>query len=169
MASALNVELGPVDVSIDGADIGHCKGGAEVSYEPEFQESSVDAYGNTPIEARLKGERLTAKVRLAEYTIANLRKAMPQTQFAGAANARITIGAKSGKKASDDSVELVLHPSDKDTREHDVVLYKAVVVSSIAINHNLDDDKVVEVEFLALIDESKSDGNYLGLIGDSTA
>jgi len=27
---------------------------------------------------------------------------------------------------------------------------------------------VIEVEFLALIDESKSDGNYLGMIGDST-
>lgn len=169
MASALNVEMGPVDVSIDGVDIGHCKGGAEVNYEPEYQESSVDAYGSTPIEARLKGERFTAKVRFAEFLIANLRKAMPQTQFAGAANARITVGAKSGKKASDDSVELVLHPSDKGTRENDVVMYKAVVIDPVAIVHNLDDDKVLEVTFTALVDESKADGNYLGLIGDSTA
>lgn len=167
--NALQVELGAVDVSVDGVSVGHCKGGAEVSYEPEYAESSVDAYGSTPVEARLKGERFTAKVRFAEYTIANLRKAMPQTQFAGAANARITLGAKAGKKASDDAVELVLHPSDKGTREHDVVMYKAAVVSSVVVNHNNDDDKVIEVEFLALVDETKSDGNYLGLIGDSTA
>jgi len=168
MSSALNVELGAVDVSIDGVDVGHCKGGAEVVYEPEFKESAVDAYGNTPIEARLVGERWTAKVRLAEYEIANLRKAMPQSQFAGAGNARITLGAKAGKKASDDSVALVLHPSDKGTREHDVIFYKAVVISSVTLVHTNDDDKVIEVEFLALIDESKSDGNYLGMIGDST-
>ena len=169
MADALQVELGAVDVSIDGADIGHCKGGAEVTYEPEYYESSVDAYGKTPVQARLIGERLTVKVRFGEYTIANLRKAMPQTQFAGAANARITIGAKAGKLATDDTVELVLHPSDKGTREHDVVLYKAYPINAVVLTHQNDADKVIEVEFLALIDESKSDGNYLGLIGDSTA
>lgn len=169
MANATQVELGAVDVSIDGVDIGHCEGGAEVTYEPQFQESAVDTYGKTPIEARLMGERLTAKVRFAEYTIANLRKAMPQTQFAGAANARITIGAKAGKKASDDAVQLVLHPHDKGTRVHDVVFYKAVVIRSVTLPHTNDGDKLIEVEFLALIDESKSDGNYLGLIGDSTA
>lgn len=169
MPSALNVELGAVDVSINGTDVGHQKGGAEVTYEPEFTESSVDLYGNTPIEARLTGERLTAKVRFAEYTIANLRRAMPQTEFAGAGNARITIGAKAGKKASDDAVQLVLHPSNKGTRAHDVVLYKAVVISSVVLNHKNDEDKIIEVEFLALVDETKNDGNYLGLIGDSTA
>ena len=167
--NALQVELGAVDVSVNGVDVGHCKGGAELSYEPEFVESSVDAYGSTPTEARLKGERLTVKVRFAEYTIANLRTAMPQSTFAGAANRRITIGAKAGKKASDDAVALVLHPSDQGTRKHDVVFYKAVVVSSVVVNHTNDDDKIIEVEFLALIDETKSDGNYLGLIGDSTA
>lgn len=169
MSSALNVELGAVDVYVDGVHVGHCKGGAEVVYEPEFVESAVDAYGNTPIEARLRGERYTAKVRFAEYTINNLRNAMPQAQFAGAGNARLTIGAKAGKKASDDAVELLLHPSDKGTKEHDVVLYKAVVISSITLPHTHDDDKIIEVEFLALIDESRADGNYLGLIGDSTA
>ena len=168
MASALQVELGAVDVQIDGVDVGHQKGGAEVTYEPEYVESSVDTYGNTPIESRLKGERFMVKVRFAEYTVANLRKAMPQSQFAGAGNARITLGAKSGKKASDDAVELTLHPSTEGTRKHDVVLYKAVAVSTVVLNHNLDDDKIIEIEFLALIDESKSDGNYLGLIGDST-
>jgi hypothetical protein len=39
----------------------------------------------------------------------------------------------------------------------------------VTLVHTNDDDKVIEVEFLALIDETKSDGNYLGLIGDSTA
>lgn len=169
MANALKVEMGAVQVSINGVDIGHCKGGAEVTYAPDFKESSVDLYGSTPIEARLAGERFTAKVRFAEYTIANLRKAMPQTTFAGAGNARILIGSNVGQKASDDAVQLVLHPIDKGTREHDVVMYKAAAISSVMINHTNEDDKVLEVEFVALVDETKSAGNYLGMIGDSTA
>jgi len=166
--NVLNVEMGAVDVQVDGVDVGHQKGGAEVSYEPEFSESAVDLYGNTPIESRLTGERLTAKVRFAEYTIANLKKAMPQGAFAGAGNARLTLGAKAGKKASDDAVELTLHPSNEGTRVNDVVIYKAVVTSAIVLTHTNEDDKIIEIEFLALLDESKSDGNYLGLIGDST-
>ena len=37
------------------------------------------------------------------------------------------------------------------------------------IAHNNEGQKLLMVTFVALIDESKADGNYLGLIGDSTA
>lgn len=168
MSDVLQVEMGPVDVQIDGVDVGHCKGGAEVTYDAQYKEVAVDKFGNTPVEARLVGERFSAKVRFAEYTIANLKKAMPQATFAGAGNARITLGKKVGQRASDSMVELTLHPTANNTREHDIVMYKAYPMSSIVLNHNIDDDKVIEVEFVAFVDESKADGNYLGLIGDST-
>jgi hypothetical protein len=169
MADITKLELGVCEVSIDGVNLGHTKGGVEVTYEPIYTDISVDAYGETVVDKRLIGEKWMAKVPLAEYTIANLRKAMPQTQFAGAGNARITIGAKAGKKASDDAVELLLHPQDKGTREHDIVMYKAYASSQVVINHVNDDIKIIEVTFEALLDESHSDGNYLGMIGDSTA
>jgi hypothetical protein len=169
MADVTNVELGPCDVSFNGADIGHTKGGVVVTYEPIYKDISVDLYGETVVEKRLVGEKLMAKVPLAEYTIANLRNAIPQSTFAGAGNARITLGAKAGKSALDDSYQLVLHPSREGTRRHDIVFHKAYVASTIEINHNNEDEKVIEVEFHALLDESKTDGNYLGLIGDSTA
>lgn len=169
MSDIAKVELGVCEVSIDGVSIGHTKGGVEVTYEPTYSDITVDAYGETIVDKRLIGEKWMAKIPFAEYTIANLRKAMPQSEFAGAGNARITIGAKAGKKASDDAVELLLHPQDKGTREHDIVMHKAYASSSVVINHVNDDVKVVEVTFEALLDESKSDGNYLGLVGDSTA
>lgn len=169
MADITNVQVGVCDVSFNGVDLGHTLGGVVVSYEPEYKEVTVDAYGNTPVEKYLIGERLTAKVPLAEYTVANLRNAMPQATFAGAANARITLGAKAGKSAKDDSYQLVLHPSREGTRRHDIVFYKAYVDSAIELSHTKDDEKVIEVTFIALVDETKSDGNYLGLIGDSTA
>ena len=168
MGSATNVQVGVCDVSYNALDLGHTIGGVEVSYEPEHHDVMVDKYGNTVVQKYLIGEKLTAKLALAEYTIANLRNAMPQATFAGAANTRITLGAAAGKKATDDAYQLVLHPINEGTRRHDVVIYKAYVASTVVLPHKNDEEKVVEVTFEALLDESRSDGNYLGLIGDST-
>ena len=169
MADITNVQVGVCTVTFNGVDLGHSKGGVEVSYEPTHHDISVDKYWETVVEKVLIGEKLTAKVPLAEFTIANLRNAIPQAQFAGAANARITIGANAGKKAKEDAYQLVLHPLAEGTRRHDIVFHKAYVSSQITLMHAVDEEKVIEVTFEALLDETKADGNYLGLIGDSTA
>lgn len=169
MPDVTNVNVGVCSVSFNGTDLGHTKDGVMVSYEPEYKDVSVDLYGNTVVEKKLIGEKLMAKVKLAEYTIVNLRNAMPQATFAGAANARITLGSKAGKGALSRSYQLVLHPVNEGTRRHDIVFHKAYVANMIELPHTNTDEKVIEVEFHAMLDESKSDGNYLGLIGDSTA
>ncbi len=168
MADATKIKVGVCSVVFNGLDLGHTKGGVEVSYEPAHYDVMVDKYGGTPVEKILVGEKWTAKVALAEATIANFRVSMPQTEFAGAGNSRITVGAAAGKKATDDAKQLVLHPINEGTKAFDVVFYKAYVGSTIALPHKNDSEKLVEVVFEALIDESRSDGNYLGLIGDST-
>jgi hypothetical protein len=168
MPDLTNVQLGVCEVTFNGVNLGHTKNGVELTYEPEHHDVTVDKYGNTVVQKYLIGEKLMAKVALAEFTIANLGVAIPQGAFAGAANSRRTIGAAAGKKATDDSAQLVLHPINEGTRRHDVVIHKAYVGSTIVLNHKNDEEKIIEVEFHALLDETKSDGNYLGFIGDST-
>lgn len=168
MGDITKVKVGVCSVTYNGLDLGHTKGGVEVMYEPAHMDVQVDKYGTTVVEKFLTGEKLTAKVPLAEYTIANLRNAMPQATFAGAANSRITIGSSAGQAAKVDSYPLVLHPINEGTKAFDVVMYKAYVASSISLKHLVDGVKTIEVVFEALLDETKSDGNYLGLIGDST-
>lgn len=169
MASAANVQLGVCTVSINGVDIGHTKDGVEFSYEPVYKDVTVDQYGETPVDSRLIGEQVMVKFKIAEYTLANLGIAIPFGQYAGAANARRTFGAAAGKKASDVYVQAVFHPKDEGTRRYDLVLYKAMVHSAIAISFKNDEERVIEVELQAYVDETKSDRNYLGLLGDSTA
>lgn len=168
MADITNVKVGACSVTFNGLDLGHTKGGVELSYEPVYKDVSVDLYGETVVEKYLIGEKFTAKVPLAEYTIANLRNAIPQATFAGAANTRILIGHQAGQAAKVDSYQLVLHPVGEGTRKFDVVLHKAYVSSTIMLPHKIDEEKLIEVTFEALLDETKSAGNYLGLIGDST-
>jgi hypothetical protein len=169
MPDITKVQLGACTVTFNNVDLGHTQGGAEVSYEPEWTEVMVDKYGKTPIDSYLTGERLTVKIPLAEYTVANLKVAMPTGTFAGAGNARMTLGNVASIKASTLAAQLVLHPINQGTRQHDIVLHKAFVSDTVTLPHKVDEQKIVEVTFTALLDETKSAGNYLGLIGDSTA
>lgn len=169
MVDASKVKVGVCSVTLGGVDLGHTMGGVEVSYEPEYFDVTVDKYGNTVVDKKLIGEKLSAKVPLAEYTIANLKVAMPNSSFAGAANARATIGKSSGQSAAANSAVLVLHPISEGTRAYDIVMYKAVSTAQVTLAHKIDEEKIIECTFEALLDETKSDGNYLGMIGDSTA
>ena len=168
MGDVTNVQVGVCSVTYNGVDLGHTKGGVEVTYEPEYHDITVDKYGNTVVEKVLIGEKLTAKVPLAEFTIANVDKAIPQGTVAGAADSRVLVGQNAGVKGKQYAYQLVLHPINEGTRRHDIVLHKAYISSEVVLNHMVDEEKVIEVTFEALLDETKSAGNYLGLIGDST-
>jgi hypothetical protein len=168
MADALKVQMGVCSVTLGGVDLGHTMGGVEVSYQPQYKDVVVDLYGNTPVDSKLIGEKLTVKVPLAEFTVANLNKSIVNSTLAGAGNTRITLGSKSGKSSVAVAAVLVVHPIAAGvSRAYDIALYKAVPTSQINLVHAFDKEKVIQVEFEAYIDETKADGSYLGLMGDS--
>ena len=163
-----NVKLGVCSVSFNSTDLGHTKGGVTVSYEPTYHDVTVDAYGETVVDKRLLGEKLIATVPLAEATLANLQIAIPEGTSSGS---KLTIGSSVGDSLLDEAQQLVLHPVENasDNLDDDVVFYKAVVSNSIELPYANDGERVIEVEFTALLDESQSDGGYLGFVGDSTS
>lgn len=170
MADVTNVKIGVCTVSLGGVILGHTKGGVVVTYTPEFADITVDQYGNTVVDKVLIGEKLTAKVPLAETQIANLQKAIAEGTLAGSTSGRVTIGKDSGARLSTVSAQLILHPIANLVTNHDedVVFHKAVSTGEIELNYMVDEERVVEVEFTALVKTDNSTGNYLGHIGDST-
>lgn len=167
MADITNVKLGVCSVKFNNVDLGHTKGGVTVTYEPTYHDVTVDMYGETVVDKRLLGEKFIAKVPLAESTLANLQIAIPEGTTSGS---KLTIGSSVGDSLGDEAKQLVLHPiaNDSDNLDDDVVMHKAVVSSTIEMPFTNDGEKIIEVEFTALLDETKADGNYLGFIGDST-
>lgn len=168
MADATKIQLGVCTVTYKGVDLGHTQGGVTVTYSPDYHDTSVDLYGSSVVEKFLVGERLKAKVNLAEYTVANLLAALNQGLAVG--DDAVSLGSKAGKKASTNGGFLLLHPINapaNDTRQFDVGIYKAVITNELAIEHKNDGEKVLPVEFEGLIDEGRTDGNMLGFIGDS--
>ena len=167
MADISNVKLGVCSVVFNGNDLGHTKDGVTVTYEPTYHDVTVDKYGETVVDKRLLGEKLIAKVPLAEATLVNLAIAVPEGTTSGS---KLTIGSSVGDSLADNAYQLVLHPivNEASNLDDDVVFHKAIVTSPIEIAFQNDAERIIEVEFTALLDEEQTDGSYLGFIGDST-
>ncbi len=166
MGNILNVKLGTCKVYFKGVDMGHTIGGAEVTYSPEYQETKVDQYTGVA-ERWLVGEKLSAKIPLAESTLVQLRAAM--THATDAADDAITLGSYAGKRSSTLAGLLVLHPiaNAANNYDDDVAIYKAHSSGEIVLPFKNDGEKIIEVTFDGLVDEGRTDGNLLGFIGDS--
>jgi hypothetical protein len=169
MADITNVKLGACSVKFDDVDLGHTKGGVTMNYEPEYYDITVDKYGNTPAEKVLVGESWKITVPLAEATLANLGIAIPGATEVGSPVDSLTIGRVAGERMAQYAASLVIHPlaNAADDRSEDVVIYKAIVAEPIEHKFSNEGERIIEVVFQAIIDETKSDGSYLGLIGDS--
>lgn len=165
MSNVLNVTLGVCKVYLNGTHIGHTIGGVEAKYTPEYHETKVDEFTG-PVERFLISEQISAKVPIAESTLANLAKAIPHATV-NAEN--ITIGSKVGKRSTDKALVLRLHPviNADNNYADDLTIFKATSSGEIVIPYKNDGERIIEVEFSGLVDESRADGSMLAMIGDS--
>lgn len=164
------VKVGTCDVTAGGVELGHTKGGVEINYEPNYFDVQVDEYGETIVNKKLNGEKFSAKVPLAEYTLANLAIAIPNSSIVGTSPQKLTFGSKAGKDMLSQAAAWVFHPIDAGAaKTFDVNIPKGVVTSQVTISHVNDDVRVIEVTVEALLDESADDGAYLAFIGDPAA
>lgn len=173
MGDINNVQIGRQTITFDTTELGHTDGGCEFSYEPTYTDILVDAYGETVADKVLTGEAVKVTVPLAETTLDRLKTAIPTGTFVdGGTSQKLTIGSEAGtKRLSDYAKTLLLHPAWLDTSDKslDITLHKAVVISEVALPFKVDEKTVYEVEFLALIDETKTNGDLLATIGDPSA
>lgn len=172
MGDVSKIQLGVQNIKYGVKDLGHTSGGCEFSYEPEYTDITVDLYGSTAVDKVLTGEVVKVTVPLTEVTLDNLKSAIPTGKLivdgTDPNKKKLTFGSIAGKKLSASAQELTLHPSwlgDAD-KSFDIVLHKAVIASEVKLEYKKDEQTVYEVEFFALIDETKSDGNFLASIGD---
>ena len=169
MADATKIALGVCTGTFDGVTLGHTKGGVECVYEPVWHDVKVDQYGDTVVKKRLMGEKFTAKVPLAEYTVANLGIGIPAGTVVGTTIKRLDVGSSAGKSSDDLAATLVLTPVDATGDEHTITVPKAMVGSQVTLSHVNDGERIIECTFEAIIDESKADGARLFSIGDPAA
>lgn len=170
MANIQNVRIGDCDVFLDGIHLGHTKGGVEFTFEREFEDLTVDKYGNMPLDMALTGNNLLIKAFLAEITNDVLNAAIPEGRYAvGSEDDNLGLGTDSGYLLREDAKELRLHPRNRaaDDFSEDIYIWLAVSVENVEMAFKIDEQRVIETTFRALVDESQPDGQRLGRIGSA--
>jgi len=162
---ATKVEIGQCDVTIGGKAMGHTKGGVEVTYTPDIHMVTVDEYGSSPVDAVLIGEEFKVKAFFAEWQYDQIKKAIPFGTLTSTTS--IKIGKQAGASGLAAAEKMLFRPKGT-SGAHDIVIHKGIAISEVPMPHKIDEERIWEVEFIALVDETKSNGNYLAIIGDST-
>ena len=154
---------GPVEVFVDDVPVGHTQGPVTVEITPRFREVPDERAGATPVDYVLEGETVRVRLRLAEWTLANLQRVYP-SGLGG--SSELTFGRAPGFKLSSEAKQLRLHPVCMGSVEDkDVVLWRAAAASVVRVEFGNEGDSVFEVEFVGLPDMTKPDGERLGKIG----
>ena len=170
----VKVGFGPCRLTYGGVVLESTKGGTTLSYAPEVFEMTADEFGNTPYDAVLIGEVLTISTNLLMSDWEQLQAAMPGGTLVIDATdqnkKKLTFGGAM-KRFGALAKELTLHPLEKDDTDTsaDVTVYKAIAWGNVDLAYNLDGEKVVPVEFHALLDTSRPKGDQLFCIGDKSA
>ncbi len=168
MANIANVRIGDCDVFLNEVHLGHTKGGVEFTFEREFEDLTVDKYGNMPLDMALTGQNLLIKAFLAEITNDVLNVAIPEGNYAlGSEDDKLGLGRDSGYLLRSDAKPLRLHPRSRaaDDFSEDVYIWLAVSVENVEMGYKIDEQRIIETTFRALVDESQPDGSRLGRIG----
>lgn len=168
MANIANVRIGDCDVFLDEVHLGHTKGGVEFTFEREFEDLTVDKYGNMPLDMALTGQNLLIKAFLAEITNDVLNVAIPEGAYAlGSEDDKLGLGRDSGYLLRNDAKPLRLHPRSRAADDHseDVYIWQAVSVENVEMGYKVDEQRIIETTFRALVDETQPDGSRLGRIG----
>lgn len=168
MANVQNVRIGDCDVFLDEVHLGHTKGGVEFTFEREFEDLTVDQFGNMPLDMALTGNNLLIKAFLAEITAGVLNAAIPEGAHAsGGEGEKVGLGTDAGYLLRQDAKPLRLHPRNKDSDDNseDIYIWLAVSVENVEMAFKIDEQRVIETTFRALVDESQPNGKRLGRIG----
>lgn len=161
MADLAKIKTGPWKIVVGSTTVGHTeRGSLNFSAETQLRRREVDRYGASPADEVYEGEIVTATFRVAEEVQENLALALP---FAYDGASYLLLGKRPGDVLSAHAQEVTLHPLtvlDSDTT-WDIVMHKAGQVAAVAIPLGTAGDRIFEVTFEALIDESKSNENLL--------
>lgn len=170
MSNILNGRMSAASITFGGVSIGHTSGGVTFHYEPKTDPITFDQYGETPVDVIMHGENVQIVANLAEPVVAVLNSVMPSgSHSVGGAGERLGFGVDAGYSLRNDAKLLVLHPLDKsasDTSE-DVNIYLAVVADTVELNYEVDNQRVFEVTWTALVSETYGSGRRLGHVGST--
>jgi hypothetical protein len=168
MANIQNVRMGVCSISYNGVDVGHTLGGTKVTITRKLTDLKVDKYGDSPVDKVVTEVQMIVDAKVAEPVVALIKNAIPEGDFEqGASGSRLGVPAGEGAALRAGSAQLILHPLSKalTDQSEDVTVYNAVASSSPVINYEVAGQRVFDLQFTGLVNETEGVGRRLGHIG----
>jgi len=158
-----DINVGYATVTWGGTSLGETEGEVRLEVITQRVMQSSDTYGaETPFDMIEVGRQLRVTVPMSEYSFSVLQNII---QTADTAGGKLKIGEVVGASTRALAKKLVIHPIIKGSDlGSDITLHKAVVSSETIEVSFSNDRSQIEVEFMALIDATNTDG-ILGYIG----
>jgi hypothetical protein len=168
MGNIANLRMGPCSIFWNGADIGNTLGGVKVTLTRKLTDLKVDRYGDSPVDKYVTSVDAAVVTKVAEPVVTALKNAMPESAYnSGVAGNQLGIAAGEGASLRATAALLTLHPLSKAPTDlsEDVTIYLAVPTASPVINYEVANQRVFDLEFMALVSEAYTAGRRLGHIG----
>lgn len=155
---------GPADFKLGGDALGHTQGGTSVKYEPKNRPVTVDQYGETPCKFVHVGDDLRVSTSFAQWAGAVLKASTPSGLDDSASSpGAIGVGRSAGYVYSTQAL-IVLPLLSADAAKL-ITVHKAHAVGGWEIPFKPDEDRIFSVEFVAVLDATKTDGKLLATLG----
>lgn len=150
-----NFHIGAGDLKINSVSVGHTTPeGVLVNIEPDVHLHLSGKYGTTPVKAALKGYMVTVQVTMGETTLANLQDAIAgANQDAG----KLQLGGLAGREIP--GVSLTLEPFDNTENWY---FTNAVPSSPVEVAYQVENERVYQVTFTAMVDENAAEAENIG-------
>lgn len=168
MSNIANVRMGVCSINFNGVDCGHTLGGVKVTITRKLTPLKVDKYGDSNVDMVVTEVQMVADAKVAEPVVSVIHESMPEGDYeVGATGTRQGIAAGEGYALRQSAALCILHPLSKATTDlsEDVQIYTAVPTSSPVINYEVSGQRVFDLQFTGLVNETEGVGRRLGHIG----
>ena len=156
-ASVSTIVGGPANVKIARAEIGHTTGGVTATVTPQNRERIVDEYGSTAVAIIHTGDEVRVTVPWSEWAAATLNEIYNPGAAAGAFRG---VGRSAGYIYTAQAMDITpfLTADAAKTAE----FFSTTPIGEVSMSFNNDDDRILEVEYAALIKTDETDGALIG-------
>lgn len=158
-----NLTGGPAEFLVDNVRHSHTQGGITATITPANRMRTVDQYGESPVDVIHTGDDVRITAPMAEWNasvLALIYNPGADSTSSGSTNSTLGIGRQGGFVYTKSNVKITPLLTADNAKKSE--FFQATPVGEFTLNHNNDDDRVFEVEWVALVDPSQGDGRLIG-------
>lgn len=160
-----NVVGGPACVKIGDVAQGHTAGGISIKVTPNNRPVLVDQFGTGECNVRHQGDVVRATIPFAEWiagTFTTIYNPGRDVTTGGSTGRYLGIGRSAGYIYT--TADLKLVPFLTADAAKLVQFYRATPIGDFEFKFNDKDDRIFQVDYACLVDETKTDGELTGKI-----